>query len=151
MKKTDKSTGEPGGKKEPAISRGIIAGVAILFIAIAAFAILLLGNSGTAPGNCDTTAGACAVTTMSTTATPVALVKSARPSVEIYVMSFCPYGIQAENALKPVVELLNAGADFRMHYIATVPGSDLSTAKSLHGNAEAVEDAQIGRDTSERV
>ena len=33
-------------------------------------------------------------------------VKSARPAVDLYVMSFCPYGTQAETVMSPVVDLL---------------------------------------------
>lgn len=67
-------------------------------------------------------------------------VKSARPSVEMYVMSFCPFGVQAESAMNPVVGLLGTRADFTVRYIATVNGATLDSVKSLHGLAEAKED-----------
>jgi hypothetical protein len=57
-------------------------------------------------------------------------------------MAFCPYGVQVENAMKPVVELLNDSADIRIRYIATAQGDTIATAQSLHGNAEAVEDVR---------
>jgi glutaredoxin len=69
-------------------------------------------------------------------------VKSARPSVELYVMSFCPFGVQAENALGPVVTLLGSKADFTIRYIATTNGTNLAGVKSLHGPAEAKEDSR---------
>jgi len=81
-------------------------------------------------------------TVVATTApTPVALpVKSARPSTELFVMSFCPFGVQAESAIDPVVDLLGSKADFKVRYIATVSGDNLEAVKSLHGLAEAKED-----------
>jgi glutaredoxin len=57
-------------------------------------------------------------------------------------MSFCPYGVQAENVLIPVADLLGNRTDIRVRYIATVEGDSIATAQSLHGNAEAVEDAR---------
>ena len=67
-------------------------------------------------------------------------VKSSRPSVELFVMSFCPFGVQAENAMDPVVGLLGTKADFKVRYIATVNGDTVDSVKSLHGLPEAKED-----------
>ncbi len=76
-----------------------------------------------------------------TSPTPVPLpVKSARPTTEMYVMSFCPFGVQAENAMDPVVDLLGTKADFKVRYIATVNGDTVEAVKSLHGLLEAKED-----------
>ena len=60
-----------------------------------------------------------------------------RPKVELYIMSFCPYGQQAEKNLAPVIELLGDYIDFEPHYIVSI--SD-STVNSLHGSKEADED-----------
>ncbi len=43
--------------------------------------------------------------------------KSDTPKVELFVMSFCPYGNQAEEAMKPVVELLKDKANIELHYV----------------------------------
>jgi glutaredoxin len=67
-------------------------------------------------------------------------VKTARPAVDLYVMAFCPYGTQAETAMKPVYDLLNAKADIRVRYITTISGSDAGSVNSLHGPSEAAED-----------
>ncbi len=82
---------------------------------------------------------------VTTAATPVPTtvappVKSASPTVDLYVMSFCPYGVQAETAMKPVADLLGSKADFNVRYIATVQGTTADSVKSLHGLAEAKED-----------
>ena len=71
--------------------------------------------------------------------TPVP-VKSARPVVELYVMSFCPYGTQAEKVMSPVVDLLKSKADIRIRYITTISGKTVESVDSLHGPAEAKED-----------
>ncbi len=42
---------------------------------------------------------------------------SEKPVVDLFVMSFCPYGNQAEDLMKPVVNLLDPVADFNLHYI----------------------------------
>jgi len=72
----------------------------------------------------------------------VAPVKSARPAVDLYVMSFCPYGTQAETVMGPVFELLRTKADIRIRYIATITGTTAGSVDSLHGPAEANEDLQ---------
>lgn len=43
--------------------------------------------------------------------------KSNKPEFDFYVMSFCPYGNQAEEALKPVADLLGSQALIQPHYI----------------------------------
>jgi glutaredoxin len=76
-----------------------------------------------------------------TSPTPVPLpVKSSRPSTELFVMSFCPYGVQAENVMEPVVGLLGTKTDITVRYIAQVQGTTVDSVKSLHGLTEAKED-----------
>ena len=67
-------------------------------------------------------------------------VKTARPTVDLYVMAFCPYGTQAESAMRPVVSLLGTKADINLRYITTVRGSTVDSVQSLHGLSEAQED-----------
>lgn len=67
-------------------------------------------------------------------------VKSARPNVDLYVMSFCPYGTQAEAAISPVVDLLKGKADIRIRFITRISGSTVDSVNSLHGKEEAKED-----------
>jgi len=43
--------------------------------------------------------------------------KTDAPLVEFYIMSFCPYGNQAEEGLGPVVELLDEHATFEPHFV----------------------------------
>jgi glutaredoxin len=67
-------------------------------------------------------------------------IKTDRPVVDLYVMAFCPYGTQAESAMKPVAALLGAKADIRVRYITTTTGTSVSSVTSLHGMPEAQED-----------
>jgi glutaredoxin len=77
-----------------------------------------------------------------TTTTQPTLVKTAIPTVDLYVMSFCPYGVQAENIMKPVVDLLGSKTNLTVRYIVRVKGSDIESVTSLHGVNEAKEDAR---------
>ena len=43
--------------------------------------------------------------------------KTDKPKVDLYVMSFCPYGNQSEELMMPVVELLGDKADIELRYI----------------------------------
>ena len=77
-----------------------------------------------------------------TTVAPAEPVRSDRPAVDLYAMAFCPYGVQVENVMKPVVDLFGDSIDMDVRYIATVPGDTVATAQSLHGTSEAVEDVR---------
>jgi len=66
--------------------------------------------------------------------------KSDRPELELFVMSFCPYGVQAETAIKPVVELLGDKADINVKFIVSIGGDTPESVQSLHGSPEAMED-----------
>jgi len=67
-------------------------------------------------------------------------IKTERPVVDLYVMAFCPYGTQAESAMKPVAALLGSKADIRVRYITTISGTTVASVQSLHGMPEAQED-----------
>jgi glutaredoxin len=67
-------------------------------------------------------------------------VKTDKPVVDLYVMSFCPYGVQAEQIMKPVVDLLGSAADINIRFIASVGGNTTDSVQSLHGIEEAKED-----------
>ncbi len=59
--------------------------------------------------------------------------KSDKPTVDLYVMSFCPYGNEAENTMQPVYNLLKNNINFNVHYIVSVSGDKV---QSLHGQPE---------------
>jgi len=61
--------------------------------------------------------------------------------VDLYVMSQCPYAVQAEAMFEPVLERLGPYLTFRVEYIGTHSGDEL---KSMHGPREVAGDlAQI--------
>ena len=43
--------------------------------------------------------------------------KSDSPDVKLFVMSFCPYGIQAEQAMSPVVNTLGSAVEVEPHFV----------------------------------
>lgn len=43
--------------------------------------------------------------------------KTDKPNVKLFVMSFCPFGNQAEQGLAPVYNLLGDKVDWEMHYV----------------------------------
>lgn len=123
-------------KTSPALffgDKGIIIGILVIIVVILLIGIQFLMSN---PGGADATSPK-----PTTSPTPIILpVKSARPSVELFVMSYCPYGVLAESAMEPVVDLLGKKADFKVRYIATISGNTVDTIKSLHGLVEAKED-----------
>jgi len=46
--------------------------------------------------------------------------KSDKPSVELYVFAYCPYGLQMEKAMIPVVKLLGDKINFKIRYIGAM-------------------------------
>ncbi len=48
--------------------------------------------------------------------------KTTKPSVELYVFTYCPYGLQMEKAMIPVVKLLGNSIDFRIRQIGAMHG-----------------------------
>lgn len=40
-----------------------------------------------------------------------------KPQIDFFVMSFCPYGNQAEELIEPVYQILEGKADFNPHYV----------------------------------
>jgi len=74
------------------------------------------------------------------TQTQTEVPKTSKPTVDLYVMSFCPYGIQAESLMKPVFDILGDKADFKIRFIASVGGNTIDSIQSLHGSTEAKED-----------
>lgn len=68
-----------------------------------------------------------------------AVPKTDKPKVELFVMSFCPYGVQAESFMKPVADLFGNKAEIKIRFIAQA-GNSLDSVQSLHGSVEAKED-----------
>ncbi len=58
--------------------------------------------------------------------------------LDLFVMSECPYGIQAMNSMKEVLTNFNNKVDFELHFIANDNGD--GTFSSLHGQTEVDED-----------
>ncbi len=59
--------------------------------------------------------------------------KKETPKVELFIMSQCPYGNQAEETMEPVYELLGDEVDWNIHYIVS---EENGTITSLHGEKE---------------
>lgn len=51
-------------------------------------------------------------------AAPVSVTKSDRPKVELFVMSYCPYGLQMEKAYLPAWNLLKDKADIDLKFVS---------------------------------
>ncbi len=65
---------------------------------------------------------------------PEEIPKSDKPKVELFVMSYCPYGTQAEKGILPVVALLGDKIDFKIrtvHYVLHGDKEDLENKREL--------------------
>lgn len=72
-----------------------------------------------------------------------------KPQIDFYVMSYCPYGNSAEEAIEPVYRLLKDKAEFKPHYVyysnyqGGGPGYCIDAESkycSMHGVQEANQD-----------
>lgn len=61
--------------------------------------------------------------------TPQEVVKSDKPEVELFVMSHCPFGTQAEKGIIPAVKALGNNIDFKLRYVYY----------AMHGETEVTE------------
>lgn len=76
--------------------------------------------------------------------------KTEKPEVKLFIMSFCPYGRQAAQAMLPVYRLLKDKAEINVHYV--IYPSDYYKGRenqycidnycSMHGIKETVEDVR---------
>ncbi|HRY36382.1 MAG TPA: thioredoxin domain-containing protein [Candidatus Magasanikbacteria bacterium] len=48
------------------------------------------------------------------------VVKTDKPAVELFVMSYCPYGLQMQKALLPVMELFGKKADISIKFVSYI-------------------------------
>ncbi len=71
------------------------------------------------------------------TTTTAARVVDKPAKLEFFVMSKCPYGVQVEKAVAPVLAKLGANVDFHVNFIGQKKGDELS---SMHGPGEVTGD-----------
>lgn len=66
-----------------------------------------------------------------------------KPTLELFVMSYCPYGVQAEERIIPIVKAFGDKIDFRLQFIAqekkVASAGDITPFVSLHGYPEVAE------------
>ena len=66
-----------------------------------------------------------------------------KPTVELFVMSYCPYGVQAEEKLIPVIKKFGDQINFKLQFIAREKeepsAQDITPFVSLHGYPEVAE------------
>jgi len=55
----------------------------------------------------------------------IELQKSDKPKVELFVMSYCPYGTQSEKGILPVLESLGDSIDFKLRFVDYVMHSKI--------------------------
>ncbi len=77
---------------------------------------------------------------VTTTTTTKPLTKSDKPVVELFVMSFCPFGNQAEDGMGPAYNVLKDYADIKLRYIVDQSATNKDEYNSLHGVQELNQD-----------
>ena len=66
-----------------------------------------------------------------------------KPTLELFVMSYCPFAIQAEKQIIPIVKKFGDKIDFKLQFIAQekdeISSQDITPFVSLHGYPEVAE------------
>lgn len=57
--------------------------------------------------------------------------KTDKPSVELFVMSYCPYGLQAEKGILPAINLLGSKIDFKLKFVDYIMHGDKEIDENL--------------------
>ena len=69
--------------------------------------------------------------------------RTGKPTLELFVMSYCPYGVQAEEKIIPIVKKFGDKIDFKLQFIAQekaeLSAQDITPFTSLHGYPEVAE------------
>ncbi|MFA7653550.1 MAG: hypothetical protein WCX97_00710 [Candidatus Magasanikbacteria bacterium] len=97
---------------------GAVAG--LLIIGTIGFIIMLFINFGYKNANSAVTGGAnnnAQLNQQQSETIPV-VTKSDKPQVELFIMSYCPYGLQMQKAFTPVWNLLQGKADFSIKFVS---------------------------------
>ena len=71
------------------------------------------------------------------------IARMGKPTLELFVMSYCPFGVQAEEKIIPIVKQFGDKIDFKLRFIAREKESpspqDITPFTSLHGYPEIAE------------
>ena len=71
------------------------------------------------------------------------MARTGKPTLELFVMSYCPYGVQAEEKLIPIVKKFGDKIDFKLQFVAQEKeepsAQDITPFTSLHGYPEVAE------------
>ena len=71
------------------------------------------------------------------------IARMGKPTLELFVMSYCPYGVQAEEKIIPIIKEFGDQIDFKLQFIAQEKeepsAQDITPFVSLHGYPEVAE------------
>lgn len=71
------------------------------------------------------------------------IARMGKPTLELFVMSYCPYGVHAEEKIIPIVKAFGDKIDFKLQFIAqekeAPSAQDITPFTSLHGYPEVAE------------
>jgi len=94
----------------------LIIGIIFGFLIFCMFGFVILGISALNDGinTSDIKEEQVATSTKTTTVVP----KTDKPKAELFIMSYCPYGLQMQKAYLPVMELLGKKADIDIKFVS---------------------------------
>jgi len=130
-KKSFFETLKPGS----ALALGVVGGVLLLgTIGFIVLGVIMLKGSGNAVAKTDNTVKVAqqAQTQQNNQQAQTTVTKSDRPKAELFVMAYCPYGLQMEKAYLPAMQLLKNKADIDVKFVYY----------SMHGQKEIEENTR---------
>ncbi|MDO9509875.1 MAG: hypothetical protein Q7J14_01140 [Candidatus Magasanikbacteria bacterium] len=102
-----------------AVAVGILAGVGVLSTLVClVLGVMSVQGKISYVSNPVKKATNTAVQTGNTTGGEIAVVKADKPVVELFTMTYCPYGLQMQKAFLPVMELLKDKANLSIKFVS---------------------------------
>ncbi|MFH1789708.1 MAG: hypothetical protein ABH832_01430 [bacterium] len=97
---------------------GIVAGfLSLCTIGFIVLGVLMFKSNKTTNAGLSSTSTPVTTTQTNTNQTPVVVTKATKPVVELFIMSYCPYGLQMQKAYLPVMNLLKDKADITVKWV----------------------------------
>ena len=86
------------------------------------------------PQGIDMTQAAPAASANTAATTPTVVPKTDKPTVELFVMAYCPYGTQAEKGILPAVRTLGDKIDFKVRFVYYAMHGEKEVKENLNQN-----------------
>lgn len=109
----------------------VIAVIGLIILGVV-FVTAEKGDNGFVAGQTETGVNNNVATGGTVTPPPANIIKAAKPKVELFVMSHCPYGTQIEKGIVPAVRQLGNKIDFELKFVYYAMHGEVEVKEQLN-------------------